>query len=314
MNIALFCATKRGYAVLHRLLSIMPPYVNITVFSFREEAHEPPFMDDIRHMATTHGAAFYETRQLKEPDVQAYFADTPPDLMLTVNWRYMIPPAIYERAVLGAYVFHDSLLPKYRGFSPTVWAMVNGERETGATLFEMGEGFDTGAIVGQQVVAINDKDTIATIFDAVTDAYLILLERHLPELLNGTVKAKPQYHPDATYCCKRLPEDNLIDWTQSSEQIYNLIRAVTAPYPGAYTYLNGRKLIVWSAQRLEGKRYIGSVPGRVVEFASDVGAAVATGDGVILLVCVQVDDGAIVSADKVLNKLSFTLRNGVQAA
>src|SRR5262249_44273378 len=154
---------------------------------------------------------------------------------------------LYERARLGAYVFHDSLLPRYRGFSPTVWAMINGESETGATLFAVSEEVDYGDIIAQSRVSINSDETIAEVMERVTDAYLLLLEQNLPRLMSGNVPRTPQDHLRATYTSKRVPEDNRIMWNSPTDVIHNLIRAVTRPYTGAYTYLDDMKLIVWSA-------------------------------------------------------------------
>src|SRR5690606_18388029 len=122
------------------------------------------------------------------------------------------PSAIYERARLGAFVFHDSLLPAYRGFSPTVWAIINGEDNTGVTLFHMADDVDSGDIVAQQRVSIAPDETIADVLENVTQAYLSVLESYLPALMDGSAPRIPQEHEAATYTCKRLPEDNAIDW------------------------------------------------------------------------------------------------------
>ncbi len=307
MRIALFCATRRGCHLLEKMIRLVPDE-SLVVFSFREEAWEPPFLDDIRDLAVSSGAQFYETRQLKESSVKAFWDSTPVDLILTVNWRYIIPSVIYQKAQRGAYVFHDSLLPTYRGFSPTVWAMVNGENHTGVSLIEMGEGFDTGDLVAQQSVPIGGDDTIADVFERVTEAYLALLEQNLDDLLNGHINPVPQDHNLATFTCKRLPEDNIIDWTLPGRRIYDLIRAVTVPYPGAYTTLNGKKLTIWAARLLPDYRhYVGNIPGRIVEYRPGEGAVVLTGDSPILITQVQLEDGEIVDAAQVLNKLSYTL-------
>jgi methionyl-tRNA formyltransferase len=307
MRIALFCATRRGYRFLEKLTALSPGE-DLTVFTFREEAWEPPFLEDIRNLALSSGAQFYETRQLKESEVKAFWDSTSVDLLLTVNWRYIIPSRIYSTVGQGAYVFHDSLLPTYRGFSPTVWAMANGEDHTGVSLIEMGEGFDTGDMVAQQVVPIGLDDTIADVFERVTEAYLSVLEQNLDGLLKGTVKPVAQDHSLATFTCKRLPEDNEIDWKASSRKIYDLIRAVTSPYPGAFTTLNGKKLTIWSAKLLpDYRRYIGNIPGRIVEYKPGEGTVVLTGDDPLLIKQIQLEDGGIIDAAQILNKLSYTL-------
>ncbi len=303
MRIVLLCATRRGYRVLERLIEIAPD-ADLTVFSFREEAHEPPFLDDIRALAEAHGTQFHEARRVGGR--REFWDTTPVDLMLVVSWRYLIPAEIYRRPTRGTFVFHDALLPAYRGFAPTVWAIINGEDHTGATLFEIADEVDSGDIVAQQRVPITADATIAEVLEDVTQAYLWLLEDKLPALLAGTATRSAQDQTQATFTCKRLPEDNRIDWTQSTPRIYNLIRAVTTPYPGAFTSLAGRKLTIWAAHPVE-RRYIGRVPGRVVEIKPGEGSVVLTGDGALLVTEVQLEGEARARAADVLNSLTQTL-------
>jgi methionyl-tRNA formyltransferase len=307
MRIALLCATRRGYRLLEKLASLAPD-VELTVFSFREEPWEPPFLDDIRVLTLAHGGQFFEGKQLGSSRWAPIWESAAVDLMLAVSWRYMLPPSVFRRPRLGTFVFHDSLLPEYRGFAPTVWAILNGEDHTGVTLFEMAEAVDAGDIVDQQRVPIGPDDSIGIILEQVTEVYLQLLERNLNALMRGTAPRRPQDEARASYTCKRLPEDNVVDWSASTERVYNLIRAVSKPYPGAYTYLQGERLRVWAARRLTPeRRYLGRVPGRVAEVRPSEGVVVLTGDGALLLTQIQRDGGPIVGAAEVLNSPSQTL-------
>jgi methionyl-tRNA formyltransferase len=306
-RIALLCATHRGYRFLQKLLALVPD-AELFVFSFREEPWEPPFVDDIRTLAESHGHRFFTARNVGSPRWRSFWETTPLDLMLVVSWRYLIPPEVFRRPRQGTFVWHDSLLPAYRGFSPTVWAILNGEDHTGVTLFEMAEEVDSGDIVDQERVPIGPDDPIRVVMERVTEAYLTLLERNLEALLAGTAPRRPQDPSRATYTCKRLPQDNRIDWKAPTAAVYNLIRAVSAPYPGAYTFLDGRKLIVWAARRLpDAPRYVGRVPGRVVEVRPGEGVVVLTGDGALLLTEVQPEGMPPVCAAEVLQSLSQTL-------
>lgn len=307
MRIALLCATQRGLRFLQTLVTLAPD-AELVVFSFREEPGEPPFLDDIRQTTLDHGGQFHEAKQVGAARWRDLWDAAPVDLLFAVSWRYMIPAAVYEQARLGAFVFHDSLLPAYRGFAPTVWAIANGEDHTGVTLFHMADAVDSGDVVAQQRIDIAPDETIADVLDHVTQAYLHVLEAYLPSLMDGSAPRIPQEHELATYTCKRTPGDNVIDWTTSSLHIHNLIRAVTAPYPGATTTLDGAPLRVWRAERLpDFKRYIGRVPGRVVEVWPERGAVVLTGDGALLLTDVSLDAGPPVNAADILNRLSQTL-------
>ena len=305
-HIAVLCATERGYRFLEKLMALSPTS-DFSVVSFREENHEPPFLDAIRQLTLANGARFLETRNVGKVGAAFCEVDTM-DLMLVVSWRYLIPSSVFRSPRMGSFVFHDSLLPEYRGFSPTVWAMINGASHTGVTLFHMGDDMDSGDIVDQQIIPIGADDTVAMVMERTTRAYLDLLERNLCGLLTGTSPRVPQDHARATYTCKRLPEDNRIDWRKTTGDIYNLIRAVSHPYAGAFTTLSGSLLRVWAAQQLtEYRYYVGSVPGRIVEVWPGKGCVVLTGDGALLLTQVQSEGGEVVCAADTLNRLSFTL-------
>src|SRR5438445_8261132 len=247
MRIVLLCATRRGLLVLQKLSQLVPA-AQLSIFSFREEPSEPPFLDSIREQTLALGGSFFEARRVGADKWKFFWETTPVDLMFMVSWRYLVPPAVFQRPRLGTFVLHDALLPAYRGFSPTVWAIINGEDHGGATLFEISEAVDEGDIVEQERVPIGPAETIATVMDRVTGAYLRLLEKNLPGLLAGAAPRRPQDHSLATYTCRRTAEDNQINWNADTKTILNLIRGVTAPYPGAWTLLGNRKLTVWAAQ------------------------------------------------------------------
>lgn len=307
MRIVLCCATHRGYRVLQQLHKLAPE-CELVVFSFREDPWEPPFMDSTRDLTLSLGGQFFESRKLTPPALEQFWESTPVDLLLSVSWRYMIPAHIYRRARLGAYVLHDSMLPLYRGFSPTVWAMINGEKTTGASLFEMADAVDAGDIVDQQSIPIGDNEAITAILARVTETYLTLLERNLHNLITGTARGIPQDHARASYTCKRRLTDNEIDWSLSATQIHNLVRAVSSPYPGAFTYHNGQILRVWSASRITpSRRYIGAIPGRIVEVQPGKGTVILTGQGELLLGNVQYEKSAPTRADLLLNKIGQSL-------
>src|SRR5262245_35287736 len=253
MRIALLCATRRGLRFLERLAELAPE-AELVVFSFREEAYEPPFFDAIREAANARGGRFFESRHVGEEKLRSFWETAEVDLAFVVSWRYLIPPEVYRRPRRGTFVFHDSLLPEYRGFAPTVWALVNGEDHTGVTLFEIAEEMDAGPVVDQKRVPIAPLETIAEVLGRVTGTYLDLLERNLPCLLAGTAPRMPQDHERATYTCRRVPDDNRIDWNQPASAIHNLVRAVSEPYPGAFTDLDGRRLTIWAARPLPGWR------------------------------------------------------------
>jgi methionyl-tRNA formyltransferase len=158
-----------------------------------------------------------------------------PEFIFSFYYRRMLPPELLSLAKKGAFNMHGSLLPKYRGRAPVNWAVLKGEKETGATLHEMVAKPDAGRIVDQERVPIGPDDTAAEVFGKVSDAAETVLKRSIPRLLAGTVRLKEQDLSKGSYFGARKPEDGRIDWSKSALEIHNLVRAVAPPYPGAFS-------------------------------------------------------------------------------
>jgi methionyl-tRNA formyltransferase len=178
------------------------------------------------------------------PEVIAQIAGAQPDFIFSFYYRHLLKPEILALATRGAYNLHGSLLPKYRGRVPVNWAVLHGERETGATLHEMLVKPDAGRIVAQSRVPILPEDTAFEVFNKVTVAAEITLHDALPGLLAGTAPHHAQDLAQGAYFGGRQPEDGRIDWSHSAASIHNLIRAVAPPYPGAFFEIVGERLIV----------------------------------------------------------------------
>ncbi|HZI93269.1 MAG TPA: methionyl-tRNA formyltransferase [Patescibacteria group bacterium] len=212
-----------------------------------------------------------------------------PDLVLVIGWTRLLGPALLKMPRLGCVGFHASLLPRYRGRAPVNWAIINGEKETGNTMFFLDEGVDTGDIIAQRRIPIAGHDDCATLYRKVANSAIGMLRENLPLLKHGRAPRMAQDHSKATVMPKRSPEDGLIDWSKSSRQLYDWVRALTHPYPGAFSHLEGRRLFVWQARDA----------GSLVAAAGGAGAAgtllgsdgedllVAAGQGAIALRRVQ---------------------------
>jgi len=175
-------------------------------------------------------------------------------------------------------------------------------------LFEMEASVDSGAIVDQQKVHIAPDEYIGSVLNRVTNAYMRLLERNLATLLGGTATKRVQDESEATYVCKRTPADNFINWRNPAATVFNLIRAVSKPYTGAFSHLNDRRLFVWSADLpTDARRHVGIIPGRVLEHSAGAGASVLAGDRAIFLRNVQFEGGEIVTADRILTSTTMRL-------
>lgn len=202
-----------------------------------------------------------------------------PDLILSAYYRTLLGAPILALARRGGFNLHGSLLPRYRGRAPVNWAVLHGESRIGMTLHRMVARADAGAIVDQEAVEISPRDTAAEASRKLLPCVHRILDRQLDGLLAGTARETPQDESQATSFGRRTPEDGRIDWTQGSIRIFNLIRAVTEPYPGAFTEAGGARLMVWWAEpdtpAARGRR---GAPGEVLSIAPLV---VATGDGAL---------------------------------
>jgi methionyl-tRNA formyltransferase len=243
------------------------------IFTHEDSPTEQIWFASVRELAERHGIPFI-TSDINLPENVARVREFAPDFLLSFYYRNMIKPAVLDIPVKGALNLHGSYLPRYRGRVPINWAVINGETETGATLHYMVEKPDAGDIVAQEKVAIAFTDTAHDVFAKVTEAAVAVLANAWPRLCDGTAERIPMNLAAGNYCGGRKPEDGRIDWTKSAVQIYNLIRGVTHPYPGAFTTLNGKEVIIWSAWPMAGS---GS-PGEIV---STDPLIIGTGDGLL---------------------------------
>lgn len=174
-----------------------------------------------------------------------------PDLIFVLGWYYRVPRHVRAVAASGCLGIHASLLPKYRGGAPIAWAIINGETQTGVTLFHLEDAVDAGDIVAQMAIPIDSNDTCADVINRVTDASIVVLRTAVPLLAAGVAPRTPQHEVDATYCAQRQPEDGRIDWKWPAVRVHNFVRAQTRPYDGAFTQSGGHRVRVWAASPLE---------------------------------------------------------------
>lgn len=183
----------------------------------------------------------------KLADHLAELREAAPDFMLAIGWYHLIPEPVLALPPKGVAGIHASLLPKYRGNAPLVWALIEGETETGVTLFYFGEGVDAGDILGQRAFPIEAPDTIADLLEKAAEASRALVLETYDAIADGSAQVVPQDHSRATVYPARSPADGEIDWSWPAGRIRNFIRAQTRPYPGAFTVIGGKKVTIWDA-------------------------------------------------------------------
>lgn len=285
MKIFLFLGSRRGHAVLKKLVSAKANICGILCLI--EDAHEDQYHPKVTDIAKENNIPIFYTNDVKPSGYADVMRKVQPDIAFAIGWRYLIMKEAYTVPAKGTLIIHDSLLPKYRGFAPMNWAIINGETKTGVTLFHIADGVDSGDIIDQLATDITLQDTAKTVDEKIIKLYEDIIVNNLPGLASGSTKAVPQDEAQATYTCKRTPEDGAINWNLSALQIYNFVRGLTHPFPGAYTVLNGKRILIWAAELPEHKEiYAGNVPGRVIAKRNG-GIEVLTGNGVLRLTRVQ---------------------------
>ncbi len=218
------------------------------VFTHRDDPKENHFFSSVAHLAADLQLPVFSPDDVNHPLWVQRIAQFKPDMIFSFYYRRLLGEQILSLATQGAFNLHGSLLPRYRGCAPVNWALIHGEQETGVTLHKMVLRADAGDIIGQSRVAITSDDTALTLHRKLRDAAQLLLASLLPGLKSGTYPLTPQNENDASYFGRRRAADGEIDWSHSAQDVHNLVRAVTEPYPGALTHHGVQKLTVWRSQ------------------------------------------------------------------
>jgi methionyl-tRNA formyltransferase len=242
-RILVFAYSDVGHACLKLLLERGENVV--AVYTHQDAPGENAWFPSVAEQAEGRGIPVRRDADLSRPEEILKIRTLAPELLFSFYYRDLLPQPVIEFPRLGAYNIHGSLLPKYRGRAPVNWAVLHGETRTGATLHAMAIKPDAGDIVDQEPVPIGPDDTAAMVQRRVTVAAVLLLERQLENLKAGTAPRQPQNPAEATYFGRRRPEDGEIDWNRPAQAIHNLVRAVSHPYPGAFTDIFGKRTYVW---------------------------------------------------------------------
>ena len=255
------------------------------IFTHEDDSDENCWFDSVKEWASQKNIATDTTEEVNSPPWIAKIAAINPDIIFSFYYRQMICQKILDLPRMGAFNLHGSYLPYYRGRCPVNWVIINGEKQTGVTLHYMVEKPDAGDIVGQKPVVIDFSDTAKTLYNKLCGAAKELLDEVLPLINRGQILRQKQDLGQGSYYGGRRPEDGRIDWKKSAEEIYNLIRAVTEPYPGAFAILNNdEKIIIWWAEPVVSNEAF--MPGKLI--ITDKEILVQTGKNAIKLLNIEV--------------------------
>ncbi|NIL18390.1 UDP-4-amino-4-deoxy-L-arabinose formyltransferase [Pseudomonas sp. ATCC PTA-122608] len=237
-------------------------YEIAAVFTHADDPKENNFYGSVAQLCARNGIPVHAPEDANHPLWIERIAKLNPDYIFSFYYRNLLSEALLATAKKGAFNLHGSLLPQYRGRAPANWVLVNGETETGVTLHRMVKRADAGAILAQQKVVIDRTDTGLTLHAKLRDAATSLLRDALPQLAQGKLTETAQDESKASYFGRRTAADGKLDWKKPAEELFNLVRAVTQPYPGAFCAVGEHKLIVWNAEVVKGNE--GLAPGRVI--------------------------------------------------
>ncbi|MDX9669176.1 MULTISPECIES: bifunctional UDP-4-amino-4-deoxy-L-arabinose formyltransferase/UDP-glucuronic acid oxidase ArnA [unclassified Pseudomonas] len=271
------------------------------VFTHADDPKENAFYASVAQLCATKGIPVHAPEDANHPLWIERIAKLDPEYIFSFYYRNLLSEPLLALAKKGAFNLHGSLLPRYRGRAPANWVLVNGETETGVTLHRMVKRADAGAIVAQQRVAIERSDTGLTLHAKLRTAASDLLRDTLPNMLQGKITETPQDESKATVFGRRTPADGKLVWAKPAEELFNLVRAVTRPYPGAFCAVGEHKLIVWSAEVVKGNE--GQAPGRVISVDP---LRIACGqDSLVINAGQRNDNGLYLSGPQLANELGL---------
>lgn len=239
-----------------------------------------------------------EVAHVNDADALARLAAWRADVIFVIGWSQILSPEALETARIGTIGAHASLLPHNRGSAPINWAIIRGEQETGNSLMWLDAAVDNGDLIAQRSFPISPYDTCASLYQRVAETNRDMILETLDALEAGQVPRRPQGLTDEPLLPRRRPADGRIDWQQDALEIYRFVRALTRPYPGAFSRMDGTKWLVWQAQHLPLSQDMGVAPGTVIgplhaPVDAACGILVACGTGALGILEIQAKDGTL---------------------
>jgi methionyl-tRNA formyltransferase len=272
MRIVSFGFQTWGFRTLQALIDLDQDVVLAVTHPVSEQSYKAIWSESVERLARTHGIPVHLTERVDAETIDLV-KRAEPDVIVVNSWYTWMPPELYTLPPHGTLNLHDSLLPKFTGFSPVLWALISGESEFGMTIHRMDDGLDTGDILIQRSLPIGPADTGTELVMRGMDLIPGALRDALAALESGTAVWRPQNKAERTYFHKRSERDSLIDWYWPAEDLERFVRALSDPYPRAFTFYRGKRIEVLEA-RVSEARY-GGTPGRVI--VQEGGGAVVTG-------------------------------------
>jgi UDP-4-amino-4-deoxy-L-arabinose formyltransferase/UDP-glucuronic acid dehydrogenase (UDP-4-keto-hexauronic acid decarboxylating) len=272
----------------------------VAVFTHADDPGENTWFDSVAELAARHGLPVFAPQNINHPLWVKRIAALAPDILFSFYYRHLIRHEILKLPLAGCLNLHGSLLPAYRGRCPVNWVLINGEKETGVTLHYMTPSPDDGDIVAQKRIPIGGDDTAFELHQKAAVAASELLDEMLPSIRNGTARRTPQDPTKASCFGGRKPADGEIHWEHTAQQVRNLVRAVTRPYPGAFSFIGDRKCFFWAVTVAPDAA--GAKPGAILSASPLI---VACGRDAVRVDFGQPEHGVYVSGSQLASELNL---------
>ncbi len=282
MRVVMFGYQTWGHRTLQALLDSEHEVVMAVTHPKSDHVYEKIWDDSVADLAEKHGIPVLLRNRPDDPELLAKLGELEPDLIVANNWRTVLPPEIFDLPAHGTLNIHDSLLPAYAGFSPLIWALINGEREVGVTAHRMNAELDAGDVLLQRAVPVGARDTVTDLFHRTVDLITPVVHESLGLIASGRAEWIPQDRSRASFFHKRSLEDSRIDWTWPAEDLERLVRAQSDPYPNAFTHHKGQRIRIVEAAVSEG--CYGGTPGRIF---------IREGDGIVVVAGTEARNGRL---------------------
>jgi methionyl-tRNA formyltransferase len=247
LRIVFVACVEEGKECLKEILELGGNVV--AIFTFTDEiARKTSGAVSFEDISQNYNIPLYKVKNTNTPEAVKLLRELNPDVIFVIGWTRLVSNEVLDIPRFGCIGMHASLLPKYRGRAPVNWALIHNETQSGNTTILLDAGVDTGRILAQREFPISLSDTCQTVYHKVAEAGRSMLGELLPKLENGILEPLQQNDNEASVMPKRRPEDGIIDWNKSALELFNWIRALTHPYPGAFTSFSNKKLFIWEAR------------------------------------------------------------------
>lgn len=261
MRIVSFGFQTWGRKTLQALIDSEHEVVLAVTHPASEDSYKGIWSDSVEELAHAHGIPVHLTERADAETIDLV-KRAEPDVIVVNSWYTWMPPELYTMPTHGTLNLHDSLLPKFTGFSPVLWALISGAAEFGLTVHRMDEQLDTGDILVQHSLPIGPRATGTELVLAGMELIPGAVHEALEALASGTAQWRPQDKAARTYFHKRSDRDSRIDWSWSAVDLERFVRALSAPYPRAFSHYRGERIEVLAAE-VSAARY-GGTAGRVI--------------------------------------------------